>query len=150
MKVGLAVTHKSGLIVRACSFPGNPHDGHALAGQLEQVRNLCQDTRVQPKTVVVDLGYPGVVHSNPGVEILHRGKINSLTLLQRRWVWRRHAIEPAIGHTMLGYRIAAGYLRHLDPPRSRRVVRRAQLRGPFRVRSGNPPAASDSGFTLMP
>jgi IS5 family transposase len=105
VKVGLAVTHNSGLMVGARSFPGNPYDGHTLAEQLEQVRNLCQDTGVEPKTVVVDLGYRGVDHQNPGVEIIHRGKFKSLTKLQRRWLKRRQAIEPAIGHAKADHRM---------------------------------------------
>jgi IS5 family transposase len=105
VKVGLAVTHKGGLMVGARSFPGNPYDGHTLAEQLEQVRNLCQDIGVQPKTVVVDLGYRGVDADNPGVQIIHRGKFKRLTGLQRRWLKRRQAIEPAIGHTKADHRM---------------------------------------------
>ncbi len=105
VKVGMAVTHKSGLMVGARSFPGNPYDGHTLAEQLEQVRNLYQDLGVEPKTAVVDLGYRGVDADNPGVEILHRGKFKSLTALQRRWLRRRQAIEPAIGHAKADHRM---------------------------------------------
>jgi IS5 family transposase len=105
VKVGLAVTHKGGLMVGARSFPGNPYDGHTLAEQLEQVRTLCQDIGVQPQTVVVDLGYRGVDADNPGVQIIHRGKFKSLTALQRRWLKRRQAIEPAIGHTKADHRM---------------------------------------------
>jgi IS5 family transposase len=105
VKVGLAVTHKSGLMVGARSFPGNPYDGHTLAEQLEQVRNLCQDIGVAPKTAIVDLGYRGVDADNPGVEIIHRGRFKSLTALQRKWLKRRQAIEPAIGHTKADHRM---------------------------------------------
>lgn len=105
VKVGLAVTHKSGLMVGARSFPGNPYDGHTLAEQIEQVRNLCQDIGAAAKTVVVDLGYRGVDADNPGVEIIHRGRLKSLTKLQRRWLKRRQAIEPAIGHTKADHRM---------------------------------------------
>jgi len=110
VKVGLAVTHKSGLMVGARSFPGNPYDGHTLAEQLEQVRNLCQDIGVVPKTAVVDLGYRGVDADNPGVQIIHRGKFKSLTVLQRRWLKRRQAIEPAIGHTKADHRMERCWL----------------------------------------
>jgi IS5 family transposase len=50
--------------------------------------------------VIVDLGYRGVdvQADNPGVEIIHRGKFKSLTKQQRRWLKRRQAVEPAIGH----------------------------------------------------
>jgi IS5 family transposase len=105
VKVGLAVTHKSGLMVGARSFPGNPYDGHTLSEQLEQIRGLYQDLGIVPRTAVVDLGYRGVDADNPGVEIIHRGKFKSLTALQRRWLKRRQAIEPAIGHTKADHRM---------------------------------------------
>ena len=99
VKVSLAVTHKSGLMVGARSFPGNPYDGHVLAAQLEQTTNLLQDLGRSPTQVIVDLGYRGVDADNPGIEIIHRGRYKSLTLQQKRWLKRRQAIEPMIGHT---------------------------------------------------
>ena len=60
VKVSLAITHNSGLMVGARSFPGNPYDGHTLAEQLEQTNNLLQDLGVKPTTAVVDLGFRGV------------------------------------------------------------------------------------------
>jgi len=44
----------------------------------------------------VDLEYRG--RDIPGVNILHRGKPKQLTRRQWRWVKRRQAIEPIIGH----------------------------------------------------
>ena len=99
VKVSLAVTHKSGLMVGARSFPGNPYDGHILAAQLEQTTNLLQDLGRSPAQVIVDLGFRGVDADNPGVEIIHRGRYKSLTSEQRRLLKRRQAIEPMIGHT---------------------------------------------------
>mgnify|MGYP001169815332 FL=1 len=98
VKVGVALTHKRGLMVGTRSFPGNPYDGHILAEQLEQVTILTEDTGARPKLVVVDLGLRGVDADNPGVEIIHRGKFKSLTDQQRKWLKRRQAVEPAIGH----------------------------------------------------
>jgi transposase, IS5 family len=99
VKVSLVVTHLRGLMVGARSFPGNPFDGHTLAAQLEQTNNLMQDLGRAPKQVVVDLGFRGVDADNPNVEIIHRGKYKSLTKQQRKWLKRRQAIEPLIGHT---------------------------------------------------
>ena len=99
VKVSLVVTHLRGLMVGARSFTGNPYDGHTLAAQLEQTSNLMQDVGRTPKQVIVDLGYRGVDADNPGVQIIHRGKYKSLTTLQRKWLKRRQAIEPLIGHT---------------------------------------------------
>lgn len=98
VKASIAVTHKSGLIVGARTFPGNPYDGHVLAAQIEQTGILLEDTGRRPKQVLVDLGYRGVDKDNPGVEIIHRGKYRSLSARQRRWLKRRQAVEPAIGH----------------------------------------------------
>ncbi len=85
-------------MVGARSFPGNPFDGHTLAAQLEQTTNLLQDLNRAPKQVVVDLGYRGVDADNPGVEIIHRGRYKTMTDQQKRWLKRRQAIEPMIGH----------------------------------------------------
>lgn len=98
VKVSVAVTHKQGLLVGARSFPGNPYDGHVLSAQIEQSTILLQELGVKPEQAVVDLGYRGVDHDNPDLEIIHRGKIKSLTKTQRRWLKRRQAVEPAIGH----------------------------------------------------
>ena len=105
VKVSLAVTHKQGLMVGARTFPGNPFDGHTLAQQLEQTTNLLQDLGRKPKQAIVDLGDRGVDVDNPGVEIIHRGKYKTLTALQRRWLKRRQAIEPMIGHTKSDHRM---------------------------------------------
>ena len=98
VKASVAVTHKSGLMVGARSFPGNPYDGHILREQLEQTTILLEDVGRAPKEVVVDLGFRGVDRDNPNVQIIHRGKYKSLTRPQRRWLKRRQAVEPAIGH----------------------------------------------------
>ncbi|HEY1535196.1 MAG TPA: IS5 family transposase, partial [Polyangiaceae bacterium] len=111
VKVSLAVTHKQGLMVGARSFPGNPYDGHVLAAQLEQTANLLQDLGRQPKQAIVDLGYRGVDADNLGVEIIHRGRYKSLTTQQRRWLKRRQAIEPLIGHTKTDHRMGRCWLK---------------------------------------
>jgi IS5 family transposase len=105
VKASIAVTHKSGLMVGARTFPGNPYDGHILSAQLEQTGILLEDVGRIPKEVVVDLGYRGVDHDNPDVQIIHRGKYKSLTAQQRRWLKRRQAVEPAIGHLKSDHRM---------------------------------------------
>ena len=105
VKASIAVTHKSGLVVGARTFAGNPYDGHILSAQLEQTGILLEDVGRIPKEVVVDLGYRGVDCDNPNVEIIHRGKYKSLTAQQRRWLKRRQAVEPAIGHLKSDHRM---------------------------------------------
>ena len=98
VKVSMALAPKSGLIVGARSFPGNPYDGPTLAEQIEQTTVLLQDIGVKPTTAVVDLGYRGVDHL-VRVNVVHRGRYKTMTDQQRRWLKRRQAIEPTIGHT---------------------------------------------------
>jgi len=105
VKVSLAVTHKLGLMIGARTFPGNPYDGHTLAEQLEQTNTLLQDIGVKPTTAVVDLGFRGVDEACSPVQIIHRGKFKSLDAQQRRWLKRRQAIEPAIGHAKSDHRM---------------------------------------------
>jgi transposase, IS5 family len=105
VKVSLAITHNSGLMVGARSFAGNPYDGHTLAEQLEQTNNLLQDVGTQPTTAVVDLGYRGADAACAPVQIIHRGKFKSLDKQQRQWLKRRQAIEPAIGHAKSDHRM---------------------------------------------
>jgi IS5 family transposase len=100
VKVSLAITEKQGLIVGARAFPGNPYDGHTLAEQLEQSSILLQDLpgAPQPKSVLVDLGFRGVDVEVSSVHFIHRGKHKMLTSTQRRWLKRRQATKPIIGH----------------------------------------------------
>ena len=105
VKASIAVTHKQGLIVGARSFPGNPYDGHTLKEQLEQTSILLEDVGVVPRHVMVDLGFRGVDRDNPRVQIIHRGKAKSLNRQQRRWLKRRQAVEPTIGHLKSDHRM---------------------------------------------
>ena len=92
-------------MVGARTFPGNPYDGHLLHAQLEQTTILLEPHAVAPTQVLVDLGFRGVDADNPEVEIIHRGKYSSLSRTQRRWLRRRQAVEPAIGHLKQDYRM---------------------------------------------
>ena len=102
VKVSIAVAQRAGLIVGARSMSGNPYDGHTLAEQLEQTTILLQDIGIKPQTVIADLGYRGVDADIGQVELVHRGKGKTLTREQRRWLKRRQAVEPAIGHLKSG------------------------------------------------
>jgi IS5 family transposase len=98
VKSAVVVSHKDGLMLGARTFPGNPYDGHILSAVLEQATILTQDVGLKIKHVVVDLGFRGVDGANPDKEIIHRGKFKSLSKQQKRWLKRRTAVEPAIGH----------------------------------------------------
>ena len=111
VKVSLAVTHKQGLMVGAKRFVGNPYDGHTLAAQISQCNDLIQAAGSEVKQAFVDLGYRGVDADNPGVEVVHRGRIKSMCERQKRQLKRRQAIEPAIGHVKHDNRMIRCYLK---------------------------------------
>ena len=111
VKVSLAVTHKQGLMVGAQRFVGNPYDGHTLAAQISQCNKLIQGAGSEVKQAFVDLGYRGVDADNPGIEVVHRGRIKSMSERQRRQLKRRQAIEPAIGHIKHDNRMIRCYLK---------------------------------------
>ena len=113
VKSAVVVSHKQGLMLGARTFPGNPFDGHILSAVLEQATNITQDLSVTIKQVVADLGFRGkeVDADNPGVQIIHRGRFNSLSKQERRWLKRRQAVEPAIGHLKSDHRLDRCWLK---------------------------------------
>jgi transposase, IS5 family len=113
VKTAVVVSHKQGLMLGARTFPSNPYDGHILSAVLEQANNLTQDVSVTIKQVVADLGFRGkeVDVDNPGVQIIHRGRHKSLSTQERRWLKRRQAVEPAIGHLKSDHRLDRCWLK---------------------------------------
>jgi IS5 family transposase len=111
VKASIAVTHGKGLVVGARTFPGNPYDGHTLAGQIEQTTTLLEGIGTKPTTAIVDLGYRGVDQEVPGIEVIHRGKAKRLTAKQKVWLRRRQAIEPVIGHAKADHRMDRCWLK---------------------------------------
>jgi len=105
VKVSLAITHKQGLIVGTKRFAGNPFDGHTLAAQIAQCNALSSRAAKPVREAIVDLGYRGVDADNPGVNIVHRGRIKSMSQSQRKQLKRRQAIEPVIGHLKQDHRM---------------------------------------------
>ena len=93
VKVSIATTNRSNLVVGAMSLPGNPYDGHTLGSALQQVERL---TRQRPERCYVDLGYRG--HDVTDVEVFKARQKRGVTGSIRRELKRRNAIEPIIGH----------------------------------------------------
>jgi IS5 family transposase len=63
--------------------------------------------------VVVDLGYRGkdVDAALPNIEIIHCGKIKTMTQTQRKWLKSRQAVEPAIRHLKADHRMDRNWLK---------------------------------------
>ena len=98
-KTSIATTNertKGGqFVLGAMALPGNPYDGHSLAGQIDQVARL---TGTSVTRAYVDRGYRGHRIERDGLDITisHTRGITSPTI--RREMRRRSGIEPVIGH----------------------------------------------------
>lgn len=96
-KVSVAVTSKGGWMLGALCMTGNPYDGHTLQQQMEQVERLCSKKSVQ-KTVHVDMGYRGHNYGGEHLVIVDRRRRGETPKRIWRWMKRRAAVEPTIGH----------------------------------------------------
>jgi transposase, IS5 family len=107
-KVSVAVSSRGGWFVGAKSFTGNPYDGHTLAAQMKQVESL---TANQVSEVYVDMGYRG--HDYDGTVTVHVDKRQRGRTSEARWRWmkRRAAVEPSIGHLKNEHRLERNRLK---------------------------------------
>ena len=107
-KVSVAVSSRGGWFVGAKSFTGNPYDGHTLAAQMKQVESLIAN---QISAVYVDMGYRG--HDYDGAVAVHvdtRRRGGTPRALWR-WMKRRAAVEPSIGHLKSEHRLERNRLK---------------------------------------
>jgi IS5 family transposase len=107
-KVSVASTSRGNWIVAAQALPGNPYDGHTLGGALEQVERISGR---KPQTAFVDLGYRGHgAEELAEVHVVPRQR-RHLPKSLRRWMNRRAAIEPVIGHLKSEHRMERNRLK---------------------------------------
>src|ERR1022692_4433850 len=107
-KVSVAVSSRGGWFVGAKSFPGNPYDGHTLAAQMKQVESLIAN---QVSQAHVDMGYRS--HDYDGAVTVHIDKRRRGRTTQALWRWmkRRAAVEPSIGHLKSEHRLERNRLK---------------------------------------
>jgi IS5 family transposase len=100
-KVSVAATSKGGWFVGAKAIHGNPYDGHTLSTTLDQVERISR----KPEHAFVDMGYRG--HDYQGDIEVHLDKRKRGRTAKSLWRWmkRRAAIEPGIGHLKREHRM---------------------------------------------
>jgi len=108
VKVSVATTSRGGWHVGAMSCPGRPYDGHTLDGALRQVRRI---TGRHAEHAFVDQGYRG--HGCEGPTEVHVDKKKRGRTARSLWKWmkRRAAVEPGIGHLKSEHRMDRNRLR---------------------------------------
>ena len=108
-KVSVAATSRGGWFVGALALHGNPYDGHTLSQTIEQVKHIT----IEPEHIFVDRGYRG--HNYKGKADVHIDKIRRGKTPKSLWKWikRRAAIEPSIGHLKQEHRLDRNRLKGL-------------------------------------
>jgi IS5 family transposase len=101
-KVSVAATSKGGWFIGAMALDGNPYDGHTLSDALSQVKRITR----KPEHVFVDMGYRGHGYNAKDIAI-HVDKRRRGRTAKSLWRWmkRRAAIEPGIGHLKREHRM---------------------------------------------
>jgi transposase, IS5 family len=107
-KASVATTSCGGWLLGALSRPDNPYDGHTLAAQLTQVRRLVGQ---KVREAHVDMGDRG--HGYIGPETVHVDKRRRGSIKKSLWRWmkRRAAVEPTIGHLKAEHRLERNWLK---------------------------------------
>lgn len=108
-KVSLVSTSRDNWVIGAQAHHHSPYDGHTLGASLDQATRL---TGCSIKEVYCDRGYRGATKTAPpGVTVHLVGrKRKGLTRSQKKWLKRRSAIEPIIGHLKGDHGMARNHL----------------------------------------
>ena len=100
-KVSVATTSRGSWFVAAKAFHGNPYDGHTLEATFEQLKKITKP----PEHAFVDRGYRGFTYEGPiqvHVDKQRRGRTPKSLW---KWMKRRAAVEPSIGHLKQEHRM---------------------------------------------
>jgi len=104
-KASVVSTTKGNWVVGIDALHGNPYDGHTLAAAIKQAETLMG---FAIKDVFCDKGYKGSAASLPDKNVHLSGKRNKAI---RRYLKRRSAIEPIIGHMKSDHRMDRNFLK---------------------------------------
>ena len=119
----MAATSRGGWFVGAMAFHGNPYDGHTLKDALKQVQRIAS----LPEHVFVDMGYRG--HGYSGEVKVHVDKRRRGRTAKSLWRWmkRRAAIEPGIGHLKREHRMDRNRLKGIEGDRINAILSAAGM-----------------------
>jgi len=122
-KVSVAATSKGGWFLGAMAVHGNPYDGHTLKDALSQVERLIRE----PEHVFVDMGYRG--HNYSGDTQIHVDKRRRGRTAKSMWRWmkRRAAVEPGIGHLKREHRMDRNRLKGIEGDRVNAILSAAGM-----------------------
>ena len=117
-KVVLVTCSQTNWIVGVLAMHGNPYDGNTLRPALAQTQNM---TGVHPKQAAVDRGYRGQKYHPSLLKVLLAGSAQG-TKAMNRWLKRRSAIEPVIGHVKHEHGLGRNYLQGQEGDRINAIL----------------------------
>ena len=122
-KVSVAATSKGGWFLGAMAVHGNPYDGHTLKEALKQVKRIIRE----PEHAFLDMGYRG--HNYRGDTEVHVDKRRRGRTAKSLWRWmkRRAAIEPGIGHLKREHRMDRNRLKGVEGDRINAILSAAGM-----------------------
>jgi IS5 family transposase len=112
-KVSVAVTSQGGWLPGALCIKDNPCDGHTLKAQLAQVERLYSKKEAV-KTIHVDLGDRGHDYEGTAEVLVDKRRRGETPKKIWKWMKRRAAVEPTIGHLKSEHRLERNRLRGLS------------------------------------
>lgn len=122
-KASVATTSRGGWFVAAMAVHGNPYDGHTLSRTLGQVERIAR----KPEKAFVDRGYRG--HGYKGDIEVHVDKVRRGRTPKSLWRWmkRRAAVEPSIGHLKQEHRMDRNRLKGKEGDRINAILSAAGM-----------------------
>jgi len=117
-KTSVVTSSRGNWVLASDALHSNPYDGHTLKDALESAEVT---SGVRAKQAFVDRGYKGSRPSVPDVTVYISGQ-RRLTRWMRRWLKRRQAVEPIIGHMKYDHRMSRNYLLGMDGDRINAIL----------------------------
>ena len=122
-KVSVAATSKGGWFLGAMAVHGNPYAGHTLKDALKQVKRVIRE----PEHAFVDMGYRGNDYKGDTEVHVDKRRRGRTAKSLWRWMKRRAAIEPGIGHLKREHRMDRNRLKGVEGDRINAILSAAGM-----------------------
>jgi IS5 family transposase len=122
-KVSVAATSRGGWFVGAKAIHGNPYDGHTLKDCMQQVKRVAKE----PEYAFVDMGYRGHNYRGDARVYVDKRRRGRTAKSLWRWMKRRAAIEPGIGHLKREHRMDRNRLKGVEGDRINAILSAAGM-----------------------
>ena len=116
-KVSVVSTTRDNWVLGVQALHGNPYDGHTLEAAIRHAETMSDGVI---DTVFVDRGYRG--HDYAGEGQIHIAGKRRASRSLKRWMKRRNAVEPVIGHLKSDHGMDRNYLAGVEGDRINAIL----------------------------